>query len=128
MSNITIRVSLPGYDALTDTNPDHYALYADEDWILIKEFARGTGSVSLSDPNPDEITHNLGYVPMYLVYAEIASGTYSLINSHMNASKYFLFGGYKWFINADNTKLYIDNRYSDTYVNYRYYIFYDQMA
>ena len=39
MGNV-IRVALPTYNALTDTNPDHFALYSDQDWVLIKEFTR----------------------------------------------------------------------------------------
>ena len=35
MSNV-IRCALPGYNALTDTNLDHYSLYGDVDNVLIK--------------------------------------------------------------------------------------------
>jgi len=115
MPNV-IRVALPGYDALTDTNPDHYALYSDEDWVLIKEFARGAGTTSFGATT--EITHNLGYIPFYLAYCERITGIYQLSFS------YNIYGG--WRVYADPTKLYINNNGSDSYQNYRYYIFYDQ--
>src|ERR1035437_2674702 len=63
----SIRVSLPGYDAITDTNLDHYALYADQDNILIKEFTRGSAAIPYGTA-PYTIPHNLGYVPFYQVY------------------------------------------------------------
>jgi hypothetical protein len=58
----TIRVSLPGYNALTDTNPDHFSLYADQDWVLIKEKTRGNGTIGGNSTL--SINHNLGYPPM----------------------------------------------------------------
>lgn len=112
----TIRVSLPTYNCLTDTNPDHYALYADSDWPLIKEKARGTGSIALYDT--ETIAHNLGYIPFYLVYCEIASGEYQIANAFDPV-------GSGWRSYADTTNLYITNFYSSTYTDYRYYIFYD---
>ena len=116
MSN-SLRVSLPGYDALTDTNPDHFSLYSDEDWILIKEKARGTGSIAFGQTA--EITHSLGYIPFYLVYCEVAANQYQLSFS------YNIYGG--WRVSTDTTKLYINNNHSTSFTNYRYYIFYDQM-
>lgn len=61
----TIRVSLPGYNALTDTNPDHFALYADEDWVLIKELIRGSVS---ADSGGVIIVVPLAYIPTILIY------------------------------------------------------------
>ena len=61
-----IRVSLPGYNALTDTDPDHFALYSDEDWVLIKESARG--SVSATSAGSPIITFGFSYIPTIFVY------------------------------------------------------------
>lgn len=73
-----IKIALPGYDAQTDTNPDHFALYVDQDeavdYILIKEYAKGVTVVNASSSK--NIVHNLGYVPLCLVYAEISSGVW----------------------------------------------------
>lgn len=60
-----IRVSLPGYNALTDTNPDHFALYSDEDWVLIKEYTRG--SISANDTG-QTVYFNLNYIPTILIF------------------------------------------------------------
>lgn len=61
-----IRVSLPGYNALTDSNPDHFALYSDEDWVLIKESARG--SISATSAGSPVIFFGFSYIPTVLVY------------------------------------------------------------
>ena len=116
MSN-TIRVALPTYNALTDTNPDHFSLYADEDWVLIKEFARGTGTTSYGSIT--EITHSLGYIPFFLVYCQIAAAEYQLSFS------YNIYGGWRCY--ADTAKLYINNNLGSSFTNYRYYLFYDNI-
>lgn len=66
MVNPTLRVSLPGFNAGTDTTPDHYALYADQSWVLIKEYARG--SASIASNGSITVVHNLGYVPYFATY------------------------------------------------------------
>ncbi len=64
----TIKVALPGYDAETDTNPDHFSLYVDNadsnDYILIKEKETDTVVVS----STTNIAHNLAYTPFCLVF------------------------------------------------------------
>lgn len=66
-----LRVTLPGYDAETDTNPDHFALKADEDWILIKERTRGILTVPTG--TSPTVRHGLGYVPLVFAWALIGS-------------------------------------------------------
>ena len=68
----TIRVSLAGYNTLTETDRNNYALYADEDNVLLKEAARGNLASGGS------YTHNLGYHPFYLTFGDIGSSTYQL--------------------------------------------------
>ena len=62
-----IKIALPGYNAFTDTDPDHFALYVDQDdptdYVLLKEKEKDTISVSSSTP----ISHGLGYVPLCLI-------------------------------------------------------------
>lgn len=114
-----LRVALPGYNALTDTNTDHFALYTDQDNVLIKEFARGSQTVSASEV---QITHNLGYIPLFYVYA------------HRNHSGFDEWVTPLWpnfsveyYIYADTTKLYLNNATgTDTILNY--YIFYDRQV
>ena len=80
-----MRVSLPGYDCLTDTNLDHYALNSNEDNVLIKEYTRGTATISAGGTL--QVPHNLGYIPQYYVYMNYAvnqaSGR-SLIPAYQN--------------------------------------------
>ena len=107
----SIRVALPGYDALTDTNPDHFALYSDEDWVLIKEFTRGT--IAIAGSSSETITHDLGYIPFISVYA----GSGHFIHG------YNLYEDFKWY--ATTTTLVLIN--SDAAEKtFRYYIFYDR--
>ncbi|MEM5875571.1 MAG: hypothetical protein QXX45_03325 [Candidatus Aenigmatarchaeota archaeon] len=114
----TIRVSLPGYNALTDTNLDHYALYADSDNILIKEYIRGSVSVNSSDYT--SISHNLGYLPFTIVFFEITSGVWrKLIGSDE-------WSGYDTYYSISTSDIKIYN-YTGSTKNYKYYIFYDKI-
>ena len=115
----TIRVSLPGADALTETDLDKYALYADSDNVLIKEHSRGAGTLGWNVSGT--ITHSLGYVPAYMVYTEVGSNTYRIVNAQNPVG-----GGWKAY--ANTTELIIFNGFSATYTGYKYYIFYDDMS
>ena len=68
----TVRVSLPTYDALTDSDPRHYSLFADSDNVLLKEKVRGTLSAN------GTYTHSSGYIPFYLVFGDMGGGIYQL--------------------------------------------------
>lgn len=117
MAEQTIRVSLPGYDALIDTNPDHFALYTDEtnDYVLIKERTRGSAQVLNNITK--EMAHGLGYVPFCLVFSESSTGVYRKLFSHP------VDGTGVWFeINA--TALLLKNTSGST-KTFKYYIFYD---
>jgi hypothetical protein len=123
----SIRVSLTGYDALTDTNLDHYALYADQDNILIKEFTRGTASVAYSG-SAYVVPHNLGYVPYFQVYCNNftvgGSGTSTTFVPHWA-------GGFSVppiAATADGTNVYIFNNNGTATYNFFWYIFYDNVA
>lgn len=107
MPNV-IRIALPTYNALTDTNPDHFALYTDEDWVLIKEFARG------SVASGSTVYHNLGYVPTVLAYAIDASG-----RGHWAYGE-TMYAEYRMKIYTDRVTF-----SSDGSATFKYYIFYD---
>ena len=113
----TMRVSLPGYNAGTDTNLDHYALYADTDNVLIKEKSRGT--LNVAPYTNGTVAHNLGYPPFYAVYSKNASnqnnwvygiGIYNLTKTWSNGTNIIL------------------RNSSDGTVTFFYYIFYDQQV
>lgn len=116
------RISLPTYDALTDTNPDHYALFADQDNILIKEFTRGSGSIVLNNGTPPyTIAHNLGYVPFFLVFVfdtSVLPNKWKLLPHYAGGASVPPFAGL-----ADTTNLYLYNYYGTT--TFKWYIFYD---
>lgn len=112
-----IRVALPTYDAMTDTDPDHFSLYTDEDWVLIKEFVRGT--VSVADGDFEMVTHNFGYVPFVLVYGENGAGKWAGVLGNP-------FGGYNAIFGLTTTTIGIINL-TGARRNFKYYIFYDQI-
>lgn len=108
----TVRVSLPTYNALTDTDVRHYSLFADADNVLIKEFTRG------SRTGTGNITHNLGYYPHFYGYGEVSSGRFQIMNG------YNLFGNF--YSEVDTTKLYLSTLLGASTVM-KYYIFYDDI-
>jgi len=115
---MTMRVSLPGYDALTDGTIDHYSIYADSDNILIKEQSRGVATVNWS--NGGTIAHNLGHIPFYLAFCEVSTGRYKL-------STYFNIPAADWKLSVDTANLYIWNSYGTAVSKVRYYIFHDKL-
>jgi hypothetical protein len=114
----TMRVSLPGYNALTEANIYRYSIYADSDNILIKELARGTETVA--NTTTESVAHNLNYIPFYLVYGLIAAGRYRIVNS------YNLFSDWRAYSDDDN--LYIENQQSAVYTTAKYFICYDNFT
>lgn len=110
-----IRVSLPGYNALTDTNPDHFALKSDLNDILIKEYTRGT--IIVPSSTEVAINHNLGYAPFYLIYY-----TYNnLKNYAYSAGLYSFFKTY-----STTSQIFFKNPISIS-ILINYYIFYDNI-
>lgn len=117
-----IKVALPGYNAETDTDPDHFALYVDPDervdYVLIKE--KEKANIAVAGNNNEVITHGLGYVPFALVFVEYTPGAWRKLFSHpLDSSGY-------WF-EIDSTNLTIYNTTS-TQRQFAYRIFYDQIA
>jgi hypothetical protein len=117
MPNV-VRVALPGYNALTDTNLDHFALYTDQDNVLIKEHSRNSQSVN--NGNSLTVNHNLGYTPQCLVYNETATpGRYKLSN------------GYDVLLpvrsSVNDTSLIVFNNSGATRI-IKYFIFYDNIG
>lgn len=102
---------MPGYNALTDTDLDHFALHSDEDNVLIKEFARGSYTSTAGETKT--IAHNLGYIPFYLVFVEV-NGKW--MSTGYGTFQLYIASG----VNTANLVIY-------TYpaINVKYYIFYD---
>lgn len=124
MTNV-IRVALPGYDALTDTNLDHFSLYSDVDNVLIKRLLFGTATIADGSPTILTIPHNLGYIPFFLVYFDSASnGNWSILNN-----QYGIATVPEAIAAADTTNLYIYNfgGHASGNLPVAYEIFYDNM-
>ena len=116
----TLRVSLAGYNVLTDTDPDHYALVADENWILIKEKARGSGTLGYTDD--EDIAHGLGYIPMVFLWGENSDGDIILQGMHNDLS-----AQEEWWVQIDDTNVNVTQLVGADDYDYHYYIFYDKL-
>lgn len=116
--NQVLKIALPGYNAETDTNPDHFSLYVDGlvDYILIKEKVRATVTVSGSVT----IAHGLGYVPFCMAFVEYVSGGWQKLYSRGIDSSGFYF-------TVDSTNLTLYNT-TGTPKKFSYYIFFDNIT
>lgn len=86
MSNATVRISLPGYDAGTDTNPTHYIFHSD--YNTFKILYQGTASVAIgTGSNIYAIAHNSPINPPALaIFAKFPDGyTTSLSFNNIDA-------------------------------------------
>ena len=73
MPNV-IRVALPGYNAETDTNPDHFIFSSD--YNTLKYNISNCVNITIIGNDTEQITettiaHNLNYVPFFVVYVKI---------------------------------------------------------
>jgi hypothetical protein len=120
ISTDTFRVSLPTINALTNTNPNNYAIYINESTsdILIKEKTRG--SVTINSGTYDyEISHGLNYVPLCFVFIEISSGVYRRVDGADSFDSYYF--------TIDDSKIYLTNT-TGSQKTFKYYIFYDEIT
>jgi hypothetical protein len=115
---MTMRVSLPGYNALTDGTIDHYSVYADSDNLLIKEFTRGT--LNVANGALGTITHNLAYIPFVKTYVKNGSQFGYITGGDANSA-------YPAEINIGTANIIVTNNFSGAGTKtFYYYIFYDQ--
>lgn len=112
-----IKIALPGYDAETDTDPNHFSLFVDQlvDYILIKE--KVTGQVEVN--GSVNIAHGLGYVPMCLVFGEVSAGKWRKMFSRDIT-------GWNMYFTVDDTNLVLYNYTGVKKMSY--HIFYDNIT
>ena len=117
MAKKVFKIALPGYDAFTDTDPDHFALFVDQrvDYILIKQFAKDTVPVTTTVT----IAHNLGYVPFCLVFAEFTPGVWRKIYGRN-------IDGFAPYFHVNATNLILEN--AGGAKNFSYWIFFDNLT
>ncbi len=117
MSQI-FKIALPTYNALTDTDPNHFSLYVDNavDYILIKEKLVATVSVN----GTTNIAHGLGYVPFCLVFVETSAGVWRKLFSTA-------IDGFGTDFQINETNLILHNG-TGSAKNFAYHIFYDNIT
>ena len=121
MADKVFKIALDGYNAETDTNPNHFSLYVDQitDYFLIKE--KKVDTITVNDSDNEVIAHGLGYIPFCLVFAEVSSGVWRKIYGR-DAS-----GGNELYFTVDSTNLTLYNN-SGGNKDFTYHIFYDLIA
>jgi len=115
-----IKVALPGYNATTDTDPNHFSLYVDQvtDYVLIKEKIVSSIVVSANTQLP--IAHGLGYVPLCFVFAQVSPGVWRKLYSAA-------LDGTGLYFTVDATNLVLANA-TGSKVLFAYHIFYDNIT
>ena len=109
LSEHKIRVAKSGYNALTDTNPDHYTFLSG--FNTLKYFTSGSQNITIVGDTTYKqtvvtIPHNLGYVPVFFVEVQISflvSG-YAFVPIINQAGILFDVRGEAW---ADDTNIYL---------------------
>lgn len=75
-----IVIAKPGYNALTETNPDNLVYSSDYDTLKYYKSGELTKSVTAPAGTTSEdtstFTHSLGYYPYYVAYISIDGSTY----------------------------------------------------
>jgi len=123
-----IRVSLPGYNALTDTNPDHFALYSDEDWILVKEFGRSDFNINVAPGSYEPISlAPLDYAPTVFVFYAIGNAWRSVTGQFMDYNDTTTEPVLNPFVGILGNQLRLVNPTGE-FVAFRYFICYDQQV
>ncbi len=109
-----MKVSLAGYSVLTATN---LQLAMKSSISMQKVKLMGTTTVESSTEG--SVTHNLGYVPQFLVFGEdpLNAGTMNIGNASSSYSKVQAY--------ADTTKVYWFIDYAGGPFDIYYYVFYD---
>lgn len=77
--NHVLKISKKGFDV--KTAKDNQLLF-NSDYPMLKIAKQGHGAVTCTVANPVqtvEIYHNLGYIPMYFVVAEVVDASYNLL-------------------------------------------------
>ncbi len=122
---LVTNIALPGYNAQTDTNPDHFAVYANDDNVLIKRKLTGTAVIADGSPTILTVAHNLGYIPFFVVYYYDENNiVWSILDN-----QYDPFSVPQQICAVDTNNLYIYNfgGHPSGHVQVAYDIFYDNM-
>lgn len=118
------KTALPGYNALTDTDSDHFSLIADSNNVLIKEKTRG--SIDIDAYGEETISHGLGYVPLIFVFVKDVddSNRWKLVPHFQGIGD---IPRYYYLVTTSNVTIYNANFAEET-ATFKYFIFYDEVT
>lgn len=74
-----LKITLPGYDVMTETDPRHISLDSDQFVHMMRLENEGNGNHEIAASIGTDslvIPHNLGYVPFFKVYGYWSDATY----------------------------------------------------
>lgn len=78
-------IAKPGYNALTETDPNNLVFSSDYDTLKYHLSGEKTVNAPSNGTYVEEVTHGLGYVPFFIVYVDRfgpGSDLYSLCPGH----------------------------------------------
>ena len=127
-----LKIALPGKSAFS-TEPRDYAFSSEYSTVRIFKEAKSSVSVSAGGYSTVTIDHDLGFVPMCMVYVEFATGKYYCGVGLANKVDGFPGGyisvspnpTYTYANTADLVFTIVNTTGSARTVNYHYYIFAD---
>ena len=100
-----VVITKPGYDALTETNPDNIIFSSDYN-TLKYDISGDYQMTNVTTSTEAVIAHNLGYVPFYIVYCNdfVSQPTYYSLTEYFRVSGGRLFAARSY---VDDTNLYL---------------------
>ena len=126
-----IKVAKPGFNVLTETDPDN--LIYSSDYDTLKYHASGSVNVKpLGSSLEATVAHGLGYIPYFTAYVDNFAGPAG-VNYHMCPGKFDDVPGYiDADVYADSTNLYfkVHTDYLNDVItfNFRYFIFRNRLG
>ena len=129
---IGMKVSLPGKDVYS-TNPRDYGLHSEYATVKIYKQAQDQVTINASSSSTITIAHNLGFVPMCMIFVELATGHWycgvsvpSQADGFPSSYKHVDPNSANTYADATNLVFTITNTVTSSQtVKYHYYIFAD---
>jgi hypothetical protein len=120
--NNKLLIAKPGFNALTEADPNNFIFHSD--YGTLKYHISGSADLFIDGANAEtNITHGLGYIPFFVVYANklSPSNTWSMCpQTFFDAGAYLYLNAY-----ADSDKIYFraETASASNTINFYYKVF-----